>query len=85
MPLNIPLSPEVEARLRERAAAAGQDPAEYAARVLERSLSAPIPIADISGPIAEQFRASGMTEDQLAEALEAVKHEARAQRRRAAS
>ncbi len=81
MTLQISLPPDLEARLREKAAAVGEDVASYAAGVLERSTKAPVPLAQLSGPIAEQFRASGMTEDQLADMLEDIKHEKRRQRR----
>ncbi len=41
--LNIPLSPEKEARLRERAAAAGKDVTEYVLEVLEEDLAVTVP------------------------------------------
>lgn len=81
MTIQIPLSAETESKLREKAAAAGEDIAAYVAGVLERSVSQPLPIEEISGPIAEQFRRSGMTEDELTRFLEDTKHEVRRQRR----
>lgn len=81
MSISIPLSPEAEAKLREKAAAVGEDITAYAAGVLERSAKQPVSLEEISGPIAEEFRQSGMTEDQLTDLLETAKHDMRRQRR----
>lgn len=81
MTLQISISPEAEARLREKAAAAGADISEYAAGVLERCAQRPLSLEEISGPIAEEFRQSGMTEDELTELLETAKHDMRRERR----
>jgi hypothetical protein len=81
MVLSISISPAAEARLKEKAAAAGVDMATYAARHLEMMASPPRSIREISGPVAEAFAKSGMTEDQLAEFLEEEKHAMRAERR----
>jgi hypothetical protein len=43
--------------------------------------AAPRSVKEISGPIAEAFARSGMTEEQLAEFLEQEKHAMRAERR----
>ena len=40
MELHIPLPPETEARLRQRAAAAGKDPASFVLEVVEEELAA---------------------------------------------
>ena len=81
MVLNISISPEAEATLRAKAAAAGVDVATYAARHLELMAASPRSLKEISGPIGEAFAQSGMTEDELAEFLEQEKHSMRAQRR----
>ncbi len=81
MTLHISISPEAEAKLRERAAAAGLSVDQYATGVLERSADQPLSIEAISGPIGRAFEASGMTEDQLTELLERAKHEERLRRR----
>jgi hypothetical protein len=81
MTLEIPISFEAEASLREKAAAAGQDVASYAAGVLERAARRPLTLEELSGPIAEDFRRSGMSEDELTAFLESAKHEMRRQRR----
>ena len=79
--LEIPISSEAEARLREKAAAAGQDLTAYAAGVLERVAKRPLTLEELSGPIAEDFRRSGMSEDDLTDLLESAKHEMRRRRR----
>lgn len=81
MTLEIEISPQAEAKLREKAAVVGEDIAAYAAGVLERSAKQPVPLEEISGPIAEEFRQSGMTEDELTDLLETAKHDMRRQRR----
>lgn len=81
MTLHIEISGDEVERLRERAAAVGMDVTEYAAGVLRRAAERPLSVSEISGPIAEAFRASGLTEDQLTDMLEQAKHEMRARKR----
>ena len=81
MTLEIIISPDAEAKLREKAAAVGEDISSYAAGVLERSAKRPLSLEEISGPIAQEFRKSGMTEDELTELLESAKHEMRREKR----
>src|SRR5688572_19843629 len=81
MTLDIPLSPKAEATLRKQAHEAGLSAEAIAARLLERSLARIPDLTEISGPIYEAFKASGMTEDELAELLEREKHAMRAERR----
>jgi hypothetical protein len=79
MSLTIPLSPEAEAGLKQRAAAVGQDIATYTAKVLE-SVSRPRTLKELSGPVHQRFLDSGTTEEQLGDELEKAKHEMRAER-----
>lgn len=81
MTFEISISSEAEAQLREKAATAGENVADYAAGVLERCARRPLTLEEISGPIADEFRQSGMSEDELTEMLETAKHEMRRQRR----
>lgn len=81
MVLSVSISPEAEAALKARAAVAGVDVATYAARHLEAIVASPRSIKEISGPIAEEFARSGMTEDELSDLLETEKHSMRAERR----
>ena len=80
MALKVPLSDDAEARLRERALAAGVDAETYAARVLERELSRPT-LDEVLAPLRAEVEATGMTEDELSDLLERAKHEMRAERR----
>jgi hypothetical protein len=81
MVLSLSISAETEARLKAKAAAAGVDVETYAARHLERMAAPPKSLKDISGPIADAFAQSGMSEDELSDFLEAEKHAMRAERR----
>jgi hypothetical protein len=80
MSITISLSPEVEASLKSRAAAAGQDVAAYTAKILE-SIAHPRSLVELSGPVQRRFIESGATEEQLGEELERAKHDMRAARR----
>jgi hypothetical protein len=81
MVLSVSISLEVEAKLKERAAAAGLDLETFAARQLERSVSVPLSVKELSGDTGQAFAESDMTEDELSDFLEAEKHQARAERR----
>jgi glycine cleavage system pyridoxal-binding protein P len=81
MVISVPISPQTEATLKAKAAAAGVDVETYAARQLELMASPPRSLKEISGPIAQAFAKSGMTEDELADFLEQEKHAMRAERR----
>lgn len=86
MTLSVPLSPAAETALQQRAAAAGKDPAIVASELLTQILThrgglTQERLREISGSTHDQFRASGMTDDQLGEELEEIKHRARAARR----
>jgi hypothetical protein len=76
MTIAIPLSPEIESKLAAKALEAGMEVPAYAARILERGVNRPT-LEEISGDLAERFKQSGMTEEELGEALEREKHEAR--------
>jgi hypothetical protein len=81
MVLSVPVSGDTVAKLQAKATAAGIELEVYAARQLARVVQTPDSLEAISGPVAEAFAASGMTEEQLAEFLEKEKHEMRAERR----
>lgn len=81
MTIPIPISPETEARLRQRAQASGEDLPAYIAKLVSHFAEPPTPLEELSGPIFEAFKASGMTDDQLGDLLENAKHEMRAERR----
>jgi hypothetical protein len=81
MVLQLPISPDVEAKLRAKAAAAGVDLDTYVARTLEMEAQRPA-IDAVLAPVRAGFEASGMTEDELTDLLEEAKHELRSERRR---
>lgn len=64
MTLSIPLSPETEAKLRERAAAARKDPTTYAAEVLERAIARPS-LDELLAPLRREFADSGTSDEEL--------------------
>lgn len=80
MILRIDISPETEAKLRERAVADSQPLEQVATRLIEEAIRRPT-LDEVLAPIRAEFDASGMTDDQLSEMLEKAKHELRAQRR----
>lgn len=81
MVLSLSISAEAEAKLKTKAAAAGVDIETYAVRHLELMATPPKSLKEISGPIAEAFSRSGISEDELSDFLEAEKHAMRAERR----
>lgn len=78
MTLTVPITPDVEAKLRERAQAAGRDAAEYAAELIREQIMAPT-LDEILAPVHRAFAATGMTDDGLSEFLEREKHAMRAE------
>jgi pantoate kinase len=80
MVLQVPISPETEAKLKAKAAVAGVDVPTFAARALERVVSKPS-LEEVLAPLREEFERTGMSEDELVDLLEAAKHEMRAERR----
>ena len=89
MPITINLSPEEERKLAERAAQSGQDPTSYVHRLITDALEVEAPaengtgdsqetrptLAEILAPVHEDFRKSGMTEDDLDALVEEVREE----------
>jgi hypothetical protein len=62
--LQIPLPPDVEARLRERAKARGEDVSAVAARLLEDALNSGT-VEELLAPFRRQVEESGITDDEL--------------------
>jgi len=83
MTLHLHLSAEAEARLKAQAQAAGKSVDQYAASVLEAAITVKS-IREISGPLTDEFQQSGMTDDELGDMLEGIKHEVRRERRKGA-
>lgn len=70
MTLSIPISPEVETKLRERAAAAGQDITSFAREAVEEKLRLSPSFAELLAPIHAATQKSGMTSDALDDVIE---------------
>ena len=81
IPVTLRLSKGAEAKLAERAAAAGKPLGEYLAGLVESLVEAPRTLAEISGPVYQRFIDSGTTDEQLSEELEEAKHAMRADHR----
>ena len=69
MTLSVSLSAQAEAKLKERAATAGKDPAAYASELLEDAVTRPT-IDELLAPARRQIADSGMTDAQLDEFLD---------------
>jgi hypothetical protein len=80
MVLTIPISPEIEAKLKAKAAVAGVDVETFATRALEHAIATPS-LDEVLAPIRSEYEASGMNEEELVELLEVAKHQLRDQRR----
>jgi hypothetical protein len=80
IPVTLHLSKDAEAKLTERAAAAGKPLGEYISTIVESVVEAPRTLAEISGPVYQRFLDSGTTDEELSEELEKAKHEMRAVR-----
>jgi hypothetical protein len=79
--VTLRLSRDAQARLAERAAAAGQPLAEYISTLVESVVETPRTLAQISGPVYQRFLDSGTTDERLSQELEQAKHEMRTRRR----
>ena len=81
MVLKVLISPEAEAKLRDRAAAAGVDVETYAARWLEMFATPPLSNEGSNGHEASDPAEDEMTEEELSEFIEAAIHAMRAEKR----
>jgi hypothetical protein len=72
--LQIPLSPETEAPLRERATVHGEDVAVYVARLLQDALTAPS-VEQLLRPFRQQVDSSGATDQELDSLCEELRQE----------
>ena len=81
MVLTISLPSEAEAKLKERAQAAGQDVGQYVQQIITRELVAPVTLIDAAEPIARAVDAAGVTEDEFLATLDEARDAARQARR----
>jgi hypothetical protein len=83
IPLTLRVSEQTRKILAQRAADSGTDLAGYVSLLAEQLSQSRLFLNQIDAEIAADnlFKQSGLTEDQLSDALEREKHELRAQRR----
>ncbi len=74
--LQIPLPPDTEETLRERAKANGQDVSAYAARLIQDALNTPS-VDELLAPFRQQVEESGITDEGLDRLGEELRHEVR--------
>jgi hypothetical protein len=72
--LHVPLSPDTEQVLRERARAHGEDAATYAARLIKDGLNT-TNVEELLAPFREQVDQSGLTDAELDEFGETLREE----------
>ena len=75
MTLSISFPPDMEARLKERAAAAGKDVVAFVRDVVQEKLAAPQSFAEILAPVHEAFRSAGQTEGHMTRIFEELREE----------
>lgn len=73
--LQVPLTPQTEAVLRERARALGEDASVYAARLLQQALTMPS-VDELLAPFRREVEASGATDAELDRLAEELREEA---------
>jgi hypothetical protein len=77
--LQIPLPPDTEQTLRERAEANGEDVASYAARLIQQALTAPS-VEELMAPFRREVEESGIADDELDRLGEELRREVRQER-----
>jgi hypothetical protein len=80
MTLAVLISPQVEARLRQQAAAEGQDPGTYAAKLLEHAVRRTT-LDELLAPLRSQFAATGTTDEELVQQITDARSAYRSQSR----
>jgi hypothetical protein len=81
MTISLSLPPELEAKLRQRAADAGKDMATFVRDAIEEKLSLPRTFAEILAPIHQATMSTGMTEAELDVLIEDARDENYARKR----
>ena len=80
MTLAIPISPQAEQRLGDKAKALGLDLPTFISRMVEAEAQRPS-LIELSGEVFENFKRSALTDEELTDLLEKEKHDERAARR----
>jgi hypothetical protein len=74
--LQIPLPPDTEETLRERAKANGEDVSSYAARLIQEALTTPS-VDELLAPFRRQVEESGIGDDELDQLGEELRRDVR--------
>ena len=74
--LQIPLPPDTEEALRQRAKANGEDVSSYAARLIQEALNTPS-VEELLAPFRKQVEESGITDEELDQLGEDLRREVR--------
>jgi hypothetical protein len=80
MTLQIPLAPDEEARLRQRAAAAGKDVETFAREALIETIDRPT-LAELLAPVHTETRRLGTSVEEVDAMLDGAREEARRERK----
>lgn len=78
MTVTIPLSPDQELKLQERAAARGQDVAGYVRQLIDRELEPAATLTEILAPFRREVKQSGISDVELDALFQDAIHEVRA-------
>ncbi|HEX4796539.1 MAG TPA: hypothetical protein VH370_22300 [Humisphaera sp.] len=84
MTLTIEIPADAEARLKERAQAAGQEVSQYVGQLITKELAAPLTIAQAAKGLARAVDATGVSDDEFASTLMEARDAARRDRRKGA-
>ncbi|MEW6213172.1 MAG: hypothetical protein AB1631_33050 [Acidobacteriota bacterium] len=81
MDITISLTEETGKRLADRAAREGKGVADLVAEIAEREAHMPTSLRDLFAPVREQIKASGVSDQELAEEIESAIAEVRQARK----
>ncbi|MDB5330477.1 MAG: hypothetical protein JWP03_1628 [Phycisphaerales bacterium] len=81
MTLTIALPADAEARLEERARAAGKDVTTFVQQIITRELDAPFSLVEAAEPFARAVDAAGVTDDEFTSVILQARDEARRERK----
>ena len=81
MILTIELKPETEAKLKDRAVALGFEVDDYVENLIEKDLDKSKTLDEIFAPVRQEFKKSGMTEDELDDLIYQARREVYAEKK----
>lgn len=84
MSLTIPLPPDDEMKLSQRAAAAGQDVVAYVQQLIRRDIARPTAanLDELLAPLREAFARSGISDEELLSDIAVARDEYRREKKR---